>query len=113
MTEETTTLSPARWSNETVLDLVRTIRNDLIKDFLDERFLLEYLSTTFRMKDLSRRKLEFVRADLKDMLIAPVDIKHYAPLMKLLEETGTMAITAGNEALFYKEIEQILKRHLF
>jgi hypothetical protein len=33
-----------KWSDEAIIDLIRQLRNDLIKDFLDERFLKEYLS---------------------------------------------------------------------
>jgi hypothetical protein len=31
------------WTDERILDLVRKLRNDLIKDFLDERILVPWL----------------------------------------------------------------------
>jgi hypothetical protein len=44
---ENQTAFTSKWSDETILDLIRNLRNDLIKDFLDERFLKEYLANTY------------------------------------------------------------------
>lgn len=102
-----------RWTNENIVELIRKMRNDLIKDFLDERYLLEYVASNFKIRDIPRVKMELIRAELKDLLIHPVSIPHYEGLITQIRETDSAAISAGNEGLFYREIETILKRYLY
>jgi hypothetical protein len=102
-----------RWTDESILDLVRKLRNDLIKDFLDERFLKQYLDEQFRVKELSNVKIEFIKKDLKELLISPVNISHYEGLINQIRTTDSAAITETNEKLFYKELEKVFKKYLF
>ena len=108
-----TKLVDSQWTDERVLDLVRKLRNDLIKDFLDERHLKEYLLTEFRIKDLAPIKIEFIRKDLKELLISPVNISHYAPLIEHIRTTDSAALTENNEKLFYKELDLVFKKFLY
>ena len=110
-----TTPSPTaiRWTDETIIDLIRKVRNDLIKDFLDDRFLIEYVADNFRLRDLPRVRIELIRSELKGLMISPVSAVHYEPLIRRIRETDSAAISAGNESLFYREIEAILRKHLF
>jgi len=105
--------SAIRWNRENVLDLVRKLRNDLIKDFLDERFLKEYAITHYKIKDISPVKIEFLKADLKELLISPIDVNHYQTLIDSITESDSASLAEGNETLFYKEIESRLKKYLF
>jgi hypothetical protein len=102
-----------QWTDDRILELVRKLRNDLIKDFLDERFLKSYVFDEFRVSELSQIKIEFIKKELKELLIAPVDISHYQPLIDQIRETDTAALTEMNEPLFYRELEKIIKRYLF
>jgi hypothetical protein len=94
-------------------DIVLKLRNDLIKDFLDERNLMEYLSREYRMMDVSRVKVEFIKRDLKILIQSPLDADRYQDVLKTISETGSAALSQGNEKLFYKEIEQILKKYIY
>ena len=109
---ETNTIS-TRWSNENVLDVVRKVRNDLIKDFLDERLLREYVAKHFRIHELSNVKIELIKRDLKELLISPVNIHHYEPIITQIHESDSASLTESNEQLFYKELENLLKRYLY
>jgi hypothetical protein len=102
-----------QWSDERILDLVRKLRNDLIKDFLDERHLKEYLADKFRIHELSNIKIEFIRKDLKELLISPVNVNHYDTLISQIRNTDSAALTETNEQLFYKELENIFKRYIY
>lgn len=102
-----------QWTEDRVLELVRKLRNDLIKDFLDERHLKTYVSNEFRISELSPVKIEFIKKDLKELLVSPVNINHYQPLIDLIRETDSAAITEMNEPLFYKELDLIFKRYLY
>jgi hypothetical protein len=94
-------------------ELVLKLRNDLIKDFLDERNLITYLSKEFRMMDVSRVKVEFIKRDLKLLIQSPLDEARYQEVLEAIAETGTAALSQGNEKLFYKEIEGILKKYIY
>jgi hypothetical protein len=102
-----------QWTDERIIELIRKLRNDLIKDFLDERFLKEYIASQFRVNELSNVKIEFIKKDLKELLISPVNTNHYDALINTIRETESAALTENNDRLFYKEIELILKRNLY
>ena len=102
-----------RWTDQNILDLIRKLRNDLIKDFLDERYLYAYVLDRFNIHTLAAIGVEFIKQDLKRLLIAPVDVVHYSKLIGLIRENDTASLTEGNEKLFYAEIETLLKKHLF
>lgn len=96
-----------------VLQLIQHLRNDLIKDFLDERNLTAYVATNYKINDLSAVKVEFIKADLKRLLASPIDEAWYAPIIEEFKTTGTVALAEGNEKLFYKEIENVLKKNMY
>ena len=103
----------SKWSDETIIDLIRRLRNDLIKDFLDERFLKEYLANSFGMREISNVKIEFIKKELKSLLIAPVNIPHYQPVIEKIRSSDTASLSEGNEQLFYAELEAILKAYMY
>jgi hypothetical protein len=89
------------------------LRNDLIKDFLDERFLKEYVALHYNVKDLSQTKIEFIKNALKELLIRPVDRSYYRVIIENIRETDSASLSEGNELLFFKEIESVLKQYIF
>lgn len=103
----------AKWTEENILDLIRKVRNDLIKDFLDDRFLRQYLNEEMGVRELSAIKNEFIRNNLKDLLISPVDVRHYEPVIRQIRETDTASLSEKNEELFYQEIDRLLKNHIY
>lgn len=102
-----------QWTNERILELVRKLRNDLIKDFLDERHLKDYLANQFKVNNLSNIKIEFIKKDLKELLISPVNNNHYQVLIDQIRNTETAGISETHSPLFYKEVENILKRYMY
>ena len=97
-------------STERIIDLVREVRNGLIRDFLKDENLKSYFQQQYS-KDLSQIKLEFLKRDLKELHSSPVDLAHYAQLIKQVQEQNTASITSSNHQLFYKELEGIFKRY--
>jgi hypothetical protein len=92
------------------VDLIRKIRNDLIKDFLDEKKLKLFFAEQYD-KDLSPIKIEFLKRGLRELLIAPVDLIHYSSLIKKIRETNSASLSQVNHELFYKELELIFKKY--
>jgi hypothetical protein len=102
-----------KWSEEHTIDLIRKLRNDLIKDFLDERNLISWFSTQYNLRELSAARIEFLKRDLKEKLIEPVDVKHYHELIQQINKQNSASISEKFEPLFLKDIEPVLKRHTF
>jgi hypothetical protein len=80
-------------SQENNVDLIQKIRNDLVKDFLDERYLKEYLAEHYHVRELSNVKVEFIKKELKDLLQVPLDTKHYDALLTRLNETDATTLS--------------------
>jgi hypothetical protein len=98
-------------SHENVIELIRKLRNDLIKDFLDERHLKIYFAEKFGVRELTPIKIEFIKKDLKETLIAPVDLDHYSSLIKQIQESNSASLSEGNDELFYKDLSRIFKKY--
>jgi len=95
-----------------VVELIQKLRNDLIRDFLDERFLKKYVQTKYHHSDISPIKLEFIRKDLKDLYLSPVNTKHYNPLIEEIQSHENFSLV-GNEQLLYRDIESIFEKYIF
>jgi hypothetical protein len=110
MNSSNSTQDTTKLSIEKIIDLIRQIRNDLIKDFLLGDNLNTYFNEEYN-KELSNVKAEFLKRDLKELLIAPVDLSHYSTLIKYIRESNTASLANGNQDLFYKELELIFNRY--
>jgi hypothetical protein len=111
--ENATPVFTTKWNDENIVDLIRKVRNDLVKDFLDERVLSEYLKDHMGIKELSAVKTEFIKNALKEMLISPVNTNHYHLLIQQIRDTDTASLSEKNEELFYQEINRLVKNHLY
>jgi len=109
---ETNTIN-SQWTDESILGLIRQLRNDLIKDFLDERFLKNYIAEHFKIRDLSPTKVEFIKKELKELLISPVDTSHFQALINQIKMTDSAALTETNEKLFYRQLESVFKKYIY
>lgn len=97
-------------SVEKIIDLVRNVRNELVKDFLKGEILETYYLSKFK-KPLSAVKREFFKRDFHELLIQPVDLVHYSKLINQIKETGTASLTAQHSELFYDEIDRVISRY--
>jgi hypothetical protein len=113
MSEHSTAFSASQNETVDIIEVIRKLRNDLIKDFLDERNLVVYLSEQYRVLELSALKVEFIKKDLKNLLITPVDKEWYKSIIDDFETSGSAALADKNEKLFYKEIEGVLKKYIY
>ena len=102
-----------KWTQDNDVDLIRKLRDDLVKDFLDERYLKEFILENYNVRELSNVKLEFLRKELKELLQSPLDVNHYDPILSYLRDTGSASLADGQDQLFYIDIEKILKRYIF
>lgn len=97
-------------STERIIVLVRDIRNGLIKDFMNDDTLNSWFAQQYN-KTISPIKLEFMKRDLKELLNSPVDLSHYAGLIRQMQEHNSASIASANHELFYQELETIFKKY--
>lgn len=109
-TQSSETEKEVKLSMERIIDLVREVRNGLILDFLQAGALKKYFQEQYS-KDLTPVKEEFLRRDLKSLEGSPVDLSHYALLIKQIQEINTASIESSNYQLFYRELESIFKKY--
>lgn len=99
-------------SVEKIIDLIREVRNALVKDLLVDANLRSYFISLYN-RELTPVKMEFLKRDLKELLISPVDLIHYASLIKQIRESNSASLAEGNQELFYQELEAIFKKYNF
>ena len=98
-------------SVDRVIDLIRMVRNDLVKDLLHGDQLAAIYESNYG-KPLSNVKREFLKRDLREVLISPVDLVHYAGLITYARNTGTFSLTEKNSDYFYKDVERLFIKYL-
>lgn len=97
---------------DVLLNTILIARNDLIKDFLDERHLRAHFASRFNIQELSNRKVEFIKKALMEKLEEPLNEKHYETLIQDLRD-GTLELTEENNQLIYNELELIFRNYTF
>lgn len=114
-TVQTNHYGEVKLSNEEVdiISLITKLRNDLIKDFLDERLLKQYFHSKYLLAELSNPKIQFIRKELKELYTSPLNEEHYQPIIDEIKNNERTSLAEGNEQLFYKEIENILQRYIY
>jgi hypothetical protein len=115
MEEISSVSGPVNISEENVVDLIRNCRNEIIKDFLDERNIRAYFFERYHVHDLASAKVDLIKHDLKELLIAPVDTQHYAHLIDWVKQGGIISLdnVDFNPDVFYKEMQHIFLKYMF
>ncbi len=97
-------------SMESIIEKVRDSRNDLIKELLRDGKIQSYFMTTYN-KSISPVKIEFIRRELKSLAMTPVDLIHYAALIKEIRKVNDFEIADLDRKIFYDELEVIFRRY--
>src|SRR5437762_2365280 len=94
--------------DENILELIRHGRNDVIRDFLDERNIRSYYADRYHLNDIDYPKVELIKTELKQLLSQQIDVQHYASLINQMKQAGVPLVQLDiNPDLYYKEIQRI------
>lgn len=99
-----------KFSMESIIEKVRDSRNDLIKELLRDGKIQSYFMTTYN-KSISPVKVEFIRRELKSLSLTPVDLIHYAALIKAVRKDNDFESVGADNHIFYDELEAIFRRY--
>jgi hypothetical protein len=94
-----------------IIQAVAEFRINIIKDFLDERYLLNYLSQQYGRMDLSGTTLEAIRGDLKELLMQPFDKTSYELLIYTVRDNPESLHSKDTTKCFFLEVKEVLKKH--
>jgi len=91
-------------SDEQRIDLIRNLRNELIN-------LHIYFKENYNY-ELNAIREEFIKKELRELLISSVDLVQYATLLlEMKHADGTASLTINNDDLFYEELETIFRKY--
>lgn len=94
------------------IDWIREERNQTIKLYLNKELVTKHFEEIFCIQ-LSKIKFEFLSRDLSAMLIAPVDLVHYASVLNDLTHTHWESPTAKLHHLVMDDLYPIFKKYSF
>ena len=94
-------------------EFVLKLRSDFFKDFLDERYLREYLAKHYNVRDLSNVKVEFMKKDFKALTSTAPDPSALETLMTKIQSFDNPDEEEEKQRIFHDEIEKVVMRYLF
>jgi hypothetical protein len=101
-------------ADDEIINVIRNNRNDIIKDFLDERNIRSYYADRYHLTDVDSPKVSAIKDELKILLGKPLDLDHYALLVDQIKQAGVSIHHVDiNPDLFFKEIQRIFLKYMF
>jgi hypothetical protein len=97
-----------------ILELIRNMRTDIVRSLLHTENLKAYLRDEHKLPEPSNVRLEFIKRSLHELLICPIDLVHYGPV--ILEMKQAIDLDIASQActgLVHKEISETLRSHLY
>jgi len=98
-------------SDEHRIGLIRRLRNELIKYFLDEPNLKAYFKEHYKYT-LNAIRIAIIKKELQELYNSSVDLVQYATLLIEMKQAGTASLTTKNEELFYEELDMIFRKYI-
>lgn len=99
-------------SMEGIIASIRNQRNVLIHDVLNDSGLRSFLEKQFDTFIISAVKTEFLKRDLKELQNSPLDLAHYAAMIRQMKEQNTET-PEEIHPLFLKELKIIFQKYGF
>jgi hypothetical protein len=101
-----------RLSGDNIIEMIRDNRNDIIQKLFNDAALRHYLHEVHMLTEVSTIKIEFIKRSLKELILTPVDLSHYAQLILEYRKTGSVVMSRHHQKLFYEEIEKTIKSYV-
>jgi len=100
-------------SSDNNSEFVFKLRNDFVKIFLDERYLREHFQENFKLAELSKIKIEFIKKDLKALLSSSIDEELYLSIISAIRKNDPAGLKPEHETIFLKQINSLLKKYIY
>jgi hypothetical protein len=101
-------------SHDVILETIRNMRIDIVRSLLQTENLRVYLRTEHKLPDPSNVRLEFIKRSLHELLICPIDLVHYGPMILEMKQAADLEVSSqACTGLVHKEITEALRSHLY
>lgn len=91
------------------IETIRAHRDERLKQLLNDSRLMDFLEAQYDVFQISSVRKEFLKRDLTDLKNTPLDLVHYAALIRDADETAAIA----DHPLFLEELRNIFKKYSF
>jgi hypothetical protein len=101
--------------NKTILAqaMVLSVRNELIKRFMDNRILVPYLIKRCQAVELSDAKVENIQRELAQLLNNGLDqLPHYKDIVDSVKTSCSREPAKASEKRFFHEIERVFRKYV-
>ena len=106
--------SQIKQSHDLILELIRNMRTDIVRSLLHTDTLKTYLRDEYKIAEPSNVRLEFIKRSLHELLICPIDLVHYGPvILEMTHAANPEMSVLDYSGLVHKEIAEVLKSHLY
>lgn len=110
--QQNPSLEPAlKISIDQSIDTIRAHRDSHLKELLNDSKLMNFLEAQYDVFQISSVRKEFLKRDLTDLKNTPLDLVHYASLIRDLKDGTTT--TPTDHPLFLEELRIIFKKYSF
>lgn len=96
-------------SFDQIITNVQNQRNAFIAELLKESNLTEFIKDHYEVFQVSSVRKEFMLRDLVELKNTPLDLVHYASLIKYLKESGRVIM--GDNRLFIEELRKVFRKY--
>ncbi len=98
-----------------IIDLIRQNRIRTIKKYLYDHEIQLHFKIQFEKEKISPVKIEFLKRDLNELLISPVDLVYYASVINDIKESNNVDLLddSNHSIVFQKEIDAIFKKYIY
>jgi hypothetical protein len=102
---------PSTLSTNNIINLIGGVRKDIIEEFLHDDQLSTYYKAQFK-KEISDVKKKFLKRELTELLVTPIDLVHYSKLIKEIKQTNMASIVKQNNSIFYQELLTVFNKYV-
>ena len=98
-----------------VIELVRQTRNNMVRHYQDNCIIAVHFRDYYQVNEISDLKVKFLKRDLEELYNSPLDLVHYASVIKEIKDSNDTERINKHEycQLFKNQINAIYKKYIF
>lgn len=98
-------------STDQHIETIRAHRDERLKELLNDPQLMDFLEAQYDVFQISNVRKEFLKRDLIELKNTPLDLVHYAALIRDMKVGATQSVSG--HPLFLEELRNIFKKYSF
>lgn len=100
------------WTTDRVIEYIQATHTTFMRGLLERENLEAYLMEQFDVVALSAVKTEFLLRDMRAIADAPLDLVHYAGVIRLSKENASEPDQALLHTLLHAEVRPVILKYI-